>query len=55
MLVIRERRRQLHTVRQWIKADLLRLQRPPTLAAPVTVAIPQNLAVFCVCGVVDPA
>jgi hypothetical protein len=42
-------------MREWIKAGLLRLQCPPTLPAPVTVAIPQNLAVFCVCGVVNPA
>ncbi len=42
-------------MRQWIKAGLWRLQSPPALTAPVAVAIAQDLTVFCVGGVVDPA
>ena len=42
-------------VSQWIKAGLWRLQSPPAFAAPIAVAIAQDLTVFCVGGVVDPA
>jgi len=40
---------------QWIKAGFWRLQSPPAFAAPIAMTIAQNLTVFCVFGVVDPA